>query len=1107
MASSTLVFLLQLLLLSLASASHYYGGTVTFTAKGRNADGTFRVEFRDKGTFDGCVYHHSWYCYSGSCGNSVRVQRGSIDSSTNAPRTNRQWCESQTITTRHVPSDKPFQMREASCCWIPTSNYIGSWRLLTLVDLGIRSDTGEPNRSPEVAILPFLRVPVNCPRSYNMMSFDPDGDQVRCRYGTAIGTECNRCRPPAGFQLDQGSCTLYYSNSYTGVYGFELVVEDFPRRPITLAYTDGSRSSRSPLTVRRGRRSPYGTTVSYPWWWAHTATPAPTTANNNWGWWQGQHTSTQPPRTTNPPRWWWHQTNTPPPTTANPSWWWWWQRTSTTPPTTTSVPWWQRTSTPPPTTTSVPWWQRTSAPPSTTANPSWWWWWQRTSTPPPTTTSVPWWQRTSTPPPTTSVPWWQRTSAPPSTTANPSWWWWWQRTSTLPPTTTSVPWWQRTSTPPPTTSVPWWQRTSAPPSTTANPSWWWWWQRTSTLPPTTTSVPWWQQTSTPPPATTSPPWWWWHQTSTPHPTTTSPPTTTTNPYWWRASTTPATTVSWWWWWNHSRTSTPPPVGSTTPGWWTQPNTSPSPWWWNQRTTTPWWWRTTTAPPTTTTTATTTTSAPWWRTRTTTTPRPTTTTRQTPSTTGLYASTSPLSKLPLQFTVLVDAAAPSCNEGEYLPKFLPPTPTNGRRLQAEVNKEMEIRVKAEAQRARLQGVIISGPLNITKHRNTHDEFVIRWTPTEDDLGDHFPICFAAEAVYGSGIYQSEMRCVVVKVVRENVEANVICSESTMRVEVDKSTFPRLHEDNLRLNDPSNTVCSLQSHSNSTHVIAIFPLNACGTQIEEDDDYLMFKNEITTVENVRDLITRKHLLEVQFYCQYPKRGNVTLGFTAHRSNVTVWEKGFGTFIYGFEFYQSSRFQAMMDPNSYPLEFDVGDQIYMEIEATSSVNNTELFVESCRAAPYDNPNYWPTYPIIENGCKVDQTVQIYARRHQGEFRFSMEAFKFIGLHDQVYISCSVIMCEAGNPNTRCSQGCINTTSSPSHGGHHRGKRAAVIQTANHLVSQGPLRLRRSSESTATNLNLNLVFIAGCLLAAVGMICAAAVYKAKTSTVKYQPLPAFET
>lgn len=61
------------------------------------------------------------------------------------------------------------------------------------------------------------------------------------------------------------------------------------------------------------------------------------------------------------------------------------------------------------------------------------------------------------------------------------------------------------------------------------------------------------------------------------------------------------------------------------------------------------------------------------------------------------------------------------------------------------------------------------------------------------------------------------------------------------------------------------------------------------------------------------------------------------------------------------------------------------------------------------------------------------------------------------QVYISCSVMVCEAGNPSTRCSQGCINSTSPQS----YRGKREAVFQTAKHFVSQGPLRLR-SSEST---------------------------------------------
>lgn len=136
------------------------------------------------------------------------------------------------------------------------------------------------------------------------------------------------------------------------------------------------------------------------------------------------------------------------------------------------------------------------------------------------------------------------------------------------------------------------------------------------------------------------------------------------------------------------------------------------------------------------------------------------------------------------------------------------------------------------------------------------------------------------------------------------------------------------------------------------------------LQEEEEYLIFKNEITTFDGVRDIITRKHLLEVQFYCQYPKRENLTLGFTAHRRNVTVWEKGFGTFTYQFEFYPNNVFDTMIDPDSYPLEYYIGTDIYMQIQATSSINNTELFVESCRASPYDNPNYWQSYSIIENG-----------------------------------------------------------------------------------------------------------------------------------------------
>ena len=55
----------------------------------------------------------------------------------------------------------------------------------------------------------------------------------------------------------------------------------------------------------------------------------------------------------------------------------------------------------------------------------------------------------------------------------------------------------------------------------------------------------------------------------------------------------------------------------------------------------------------------------------------------------------------------------------------------------------------------------------------------------------------------------------------VKAKVTCSESTMTVEVDKSSFFGFQEDHLRLSDPTNTACSLERYSNSTHIIGVIP----------------------------------------------------------------------------------------------------------------------------------------------------------------------------------------------------------------------------------------------------------------------------------------------
>ncbi|XP_044198431.1 uncharacterized protein LOC122974463 [Thunnus albacares] len=178
----------------------------------------------------------TWTCLSGNCGSASSVT-GNIVEERDA------WCQTEGISTRLVPSNAPFQLVLAGNSWINnTKNNIEYWRAVTLVELRNRSDTGQANTSPQTTILPVARVPSNCLRDFNLLAFDPDGDEVKCRYGNDTLQECNPCTPPSVLNLSS-SCTLSFSptsSSNEGAYVVQLVMEDFPRETIKLIQTNGS---------------------------------------------------------------------------------------------------------------------------------------------------------------------------------------------------------------------------------------------------------------------------------------------------------------------------------------------------------------------------------------------------------------------------------------------------------------------------------------------------------------------------------------------------------------------------------------------------------------------------------------------------------------------------------------------------------------------------------------------------------------------------------------------------------------------------------------------------------------------------------------------------
>ncbi|XP_042258157.1 mucin-17-like [Thunnus maccoyii] len=227
------LLLLLLLLVCSSQASHFYGTVMTYYPTNTHADGSVMVKL----SLHACT-NSTLQCFFWNCRNESLVL-STVDEGSNV------WCLTEEISILVVPSNPPLLLPLAGFSWISNiKNNIVSWRAVALVELRNRSDTGQANISPQTTILPVVRVPSNCQRDFNLLAFDPDGDEVKCRYGNDTNTlqECNPCTPPSVLNLSS-SCTLSFSptnSSNEGAYAVQLMMEDFPRQTINLTLIDGS---------------------------------------------------------------------------------------------------------------------------------------------------------------------------------------------------------------------------------------------------------------------------------------------------------------------------------------------------------------------------------------------------------------------------------------------------------------------------------------------------------------------------------------------------------------------------------------------------------------------------------------------------------------------------------------------------------------------------------------------------------------------------------------------------------------------------------------------------------------------------------------------------
>ncbi|MED6262074.1 hypothetical protein ATANTOWER_014110 [Ataeniobius toweri] len=226
-----------LLLLLAISSSHaaFYGVLHTYSSKDLQGGG-YPTVVRHIYTFTTCEEVDQLACGSNCSDPGVIYNK--------IEEISGEWCQKERIFIWVNQAYQRSQSRSLAGNWTYNLNGIVASLITTQDEVRVRSDTNKPNTSPQTTIISVVIVPSNCPRNISLLAFDPDGDEVRCRFAENTLSECTDCTQPPVLSLSS-PCTLSFSStnsSSEGPYAVQLIMEDLAEQTISVTQPDGGQA-------------------------------------------------------------------------------------------------------------------------------------------------------------------------------------------------------------------------------------------------------------------------------------------------------------------------------------------------------------------------------------------------------------------------------------------------------------------------------------------------------------------------------------------------------------------------------------------------------------------------------------------------------------------------------------------------------------------------------------------------------------------------------------------------------------------------------------------------------------------------------------------------
>ncbi|XP_041482233.1 deleted in malignant brain tumors 1 protein-like [Lytechinus variegatus] len=274
-------------------------------------------------------------------------------------------------------------------------------------------------------------------------------------------------------------------------------------------------------------------------------------------------------------------------------------------------------------------------------------------------------------------------------------------------------------------------------------------------------------------------------------------------------------------------------------------------------------------------------------------------------------------------------------------------------------------------------------------------------------------------------------------------NLHCDSTSMTLIMDKDLLEiGDHASDVHFEDES---CFGYYHDMS-HVAITTPYDGCGTKQEVTEDSVIYTNIVTFYKPRPELgsdgvITREHYLQTTVRCSLEREQVLGVSYEPKTGIVLIEEEGYGEFSLSLERYTGLGFNQLANDTGKVI---LGTPLYYGIQL-ASVANLTLLADSCWATNSPNPLGYARYDIIEEGCGVDSTVYIPRWFSQSFTGFQVDAFAFIRDYEEVFIHCSILICDNEDPDNRCSQGCVSR--------YRRSPQSTGSRSKPHTITSGPI------------------------------------------------------